>query len=164
MWIWIAIGAGVPIASALLGGLILVLVLRTGYAPGVAAVRRFHRRFTNRQVLKTAGQPGASAAVIRHTGRSSGKLYETPIGVAEAGADFIVALPYGPRTDWLANLLAAGSAEVVHEGDTYRVSEPELVTTASVSRYQSAGERLTLRLFGVDEVLRVRKEQIGESA
>ncbi|WP_067537183.1 hypothetical protein [Nocardia crassostreae] len=162
MWIWIAIGAGVPVVFAAAAGLLLVVVLRTRYGPGLARVRRFHRRFTNRLAMKTAGRAGAGASVIRHTGRSSGTVYETPVGIIEAGDDFLISLPYGPRTDWLAILAAAGSAEVRHEGARYRVSEPELVPAASVSRYQSRSERIGLRLFGVDEVLRLRKTAIEQ--
>ncbi|MFC9997392.1 nitroreductase/quinone reductase family protein [Nocardia sp. NPDC127526] len=160
MWIWIAIGAGTPVCLALAAGVFLVVVMRTGYGPGLTAVRRFNRWFTNPRALKAAGRPGAGASVIRHTGRSSGKVYETPVGITEAGDDFLISLPYGPRTDWLANLAAAGTAEVIHEGGVYRVSEPELVPAASVARYQSRSERLGLWLFGVDEVLRLRRTAI----
>lgn len=159
MWIWIAIGAGIPAGLTLAAGLFLVVMLRTGYGPGVAVIRRFNRRFTNRNVMKTAGQPG-SASVVRHTGRSSGKAYETPVGITEAGDDFLISLPYGTSPDWLKNVMAAGSAEVVHAGDSYRVTEPELVAPASVARFQSRAERLGLWIFGVDAVLRLRKQRV----
>ncbi|MBF6183016.1 nitroreductase family deazaflavin-dependent oxidoreductase [Nocardia otitidiscaviarum] len=161
MWIWIAIAAGTPVGLGLLWMLFVLVALRSGYRPAVAAVRRFNRRVTNPRVLRTAGEPGASAALIRHTGRKSGKPYRTPIGIIEAGDDFLVSLPYGTSPDWLANLRAAGTAEVVHEGDTYRVTEPELVPAASVARFQSKSERVLLRVFGVDEVLRLRRSLIA---
>ncbi|MEV0029600.1 nitroreductase/quinone reductase family protein [Nocardia sp. NPDC050793] len=157
MWIWMAIVAAVPVGLMLIAGLFLLVVLRTGYGPGVTVVRRFNRRFTNRRVMKTAGTPGAPASVIRHTGRISGTVYETPIGITEAGDDFLVSLPYGTDPDWLKNFVASGTAEVVHEGTTYRVVEPELVPAASVAAQQSPAERFGLWLFGVDEVLRMRK-------
>lgn len=157
MWIWIAIGAGVPVGLMLIVGAFLLVVLRTGYGPGVAVIRRFNRRFTNPRVMKTAGTPGAAASVIRHTGRFSGTVYETPIGITEAGDDLLVSLPYGTDPDWLKNLMSAGTAEVIHEGITYRVVEPELVPAASVAAQQSPAERFGLWLFGADEVLRMRK-------
>ncbi|MGK8552939.1 nitroreductase/quinone reductase family protein [Nocardia gipuzkoensis] len=160
MWIWIAIGAGTPMALALAWCLFLVVVIRTGYAPGLAVVRRFNRRFTNPRAMKTAGRPGANASVVRHTGRSSGNAYETPVGITEAGDHFLISLPYGTTPDWLRNVVAAGSAEVIHEGVSYRVTEPELVAASSVARDQSASERFLLRFFGVEKVLRLRKTQI----
>ncbi|MFI6869903.1 nitroreductase family deazaflavin-dependent oxidoreductase [Nocardia sp. NPDC050406] len=157
---WILLAIGTPVGLVLGWFCFLVVVMRLGYAPGIAAVRRFNRRFTNRRVIKTAGQPGASASVIRHIGRSSGTPYATPVGVTEAEGDFLISLPYGTSPDWLRNVRAAGTAEVVHEGRSYRVSEPELVSAASVARYQSRSERLGLWLFGVDHVLRLRAAAI----
>ncbi|MFC9895104.1 nitroreductase/quinone reductase family protein [Nocardia sp. NPDC127579] len=155
MWIWIAFLLGTPVGLALAGFLFLLLSMRTGYRPGLTAVRRFNRRFTNRQNMKTAGRVGANASVIRHVGRVSGKPYETPIGIAEADGDFLTLLPYGTSADWLRNVLAAGSAEVVHEGVTYRVDGPEVVAWHAVAQHLSAGERLAGRIFGVEHVLRL---------
>ncbi|MEV6322380.1 nitroreductase/quinone reductase family protein [Nocardia sp. NPDC051787] len=160
MWIWIAIGVGMPAGLALVCGLFLLVVMRTGYAPGLAVVRRFNRRVTNPRAMKTAGRPGANASVVRHTGRSSGNAYETPVGITETGDHFLISLPYGTTPDWLRNVVAAGSAEVIHEGASYRVTEPELVPAASVAQDQSKSERFGLWLFGVDQVLRLRKTRI----
>ncbi|NNH68813.1 nitroreductase family deazaflavin-dependent oxidoreductase [Nocardia uniformis] len=136
--------------------------MRTGSARGLGVVRRFNRRVTNRRVMKTAGRPGATASVIRHVGRSSGKAYETPVGITEAGDSFLISLPYGTNPDWLRNVLAAGAAEAVHEGRSYRVTEPELVAAASVARQQSRSERLGQWLFGVDTVLRLRQAALEQ--
>ncbi|MFF2549670.1 nitroreductase/quinone reductase family protein [Nocardia sp. NPDC058058] len=153
----IAIGVGTPVGLALGALFLLLAVMRTGYEPGLALVRRFNRRVTNPRVMKTAGQRGADASVVRHIGRSSGRQYATPVGITEAGQDFLISLPYGTTPDWLENVLAAGTAEVVHEGASYRITAPELVPAASVARYQSRSERWGLRLFGVDQVLRLRR-------
>ncbi|MBL1079385.1 nitroreductase family deazaflavin-dependent oxidoreductase [Nocardia sp. 2] len=161
MWIWIAVIVGTPLGAGLAWMLFLMVVMRAGYAPGIAVVRRFNRNVTNRRVLKTAGQPGAAASVIRHVGRSSGKAYATPVGITEAGEDFLISLPYGTDPDWLRNVRAAGTAKVTHEGITYLVSEPELVDTASVARYQSLSERIGWWVFGVDHVLRLRRTPVA---
>src|SRR5262245_30274984 len=79
-------------------------------------VRRFNRDVTNRRVLRSAGSPGAQTGVIRHLGRVSGREYRTPVGPFTVGDDFVIALPYGANTDWVRNVLAAGSATLVHEG------------------------------------------------
>ncbi|MEV6275125.1 nitroreductase family deazaflavin-dependent oxidoreductase [Nocardia sp. NPDC051832] len=156
MWIWIVVVLAAPLGVILAGVLFVLVSIRTGFAPGLTAVRRFNRRFTNRHNMKTAGQPGATASVIRHTGRSSGKSYETPIGITEAGDRFVILLPYGTNPDWLKNVLAAGTAEVVHEGVTYRANEPEVVSTASIAADLSRTDRLAKVFFGVDAALRLR--------
>jgi hypothetical protein len=72
------------------------------------------------------------------------------------GDDFVIALPYGPGADWVSNVLAAGSATLIHEGRTVPVDQPELVPTADVVENLPSSEQRTLRLFGVDQCLRVR--------
>ena len=65
------------------------------------AIRRLNRSFTNPKQLQTAGQPGAYASVVHHTGRRSGADYRTPVVVQPAGDELFVALPYGPGADWV---------------------------------------------------------------
>lgn len=157
IWRWTAIGGGGLVAVALALWLFLLVTIRTGYGPGLAAIRRLNRRFTNRRVMKTAGRPGVSASVIRHVGRTSGNPYETPVGVIDTGDDVLITLPYGTTTDWFKNVKAEGSAEVVHKGRTFLVEHPEVVAAADVASHHSRRERLVQRLYGVDLVLRLRK-------
>jgi hypothetical protein len=121
-------------------------------------VRRFNRAIINPRVLRSAGTPGATASVVRHAGRVSGRTYETPVGPFGLGdnGDFVIALPYGPGTDWVRNVMASGSATLVHEGRTVAVGEPEVVPIAEVIRELPPSEQRTLRLFRVNQCLRVR--------
>ena len=115
------------------------------------------RRFLNRQQMRSAGRPGAYASVIRHRGRRSGRTYETPVGVTRAmDGGFLIALPYGPRTQWLRNVLATGSATIVHEGHAYQVDRPEVVRLEDVTTSFSSSDQRSFRLFAVDEGLKLR--------
>ena len=69
----------------------------------------------------------------------------------------MIALPYGSGTDWLKNVMASGSATIVHEGGTYRVDQPELVPAAMAAPFMGAKEQRELRRFGIDQCLRVRR-------
>ena len=40
----------------------------------------------------------------------------------------MIALPYGPGANWVRNVLASGSATIVHEGQTLDVDRPEIVS------------------------------------
>jgi hypothetical protein len=148
------------VATALLAVAALAAVFLVGMrtkSPAVTdRVRRFNRAVTNPRVLRTAGKPGASASVIRHVGRVSGRSYETPVGPIAVGDDFVIALPYGPRTDWARNVLTHGSATLVHEGRAVPVDQPEVVPTALLVDDLPPSEQRTLRLFGVAECLRIR--------
>src|SRR5262249_55894838 len=50
--------------------------------------------------------------VIVHRGRRSGHCYQTPVNVFSAGDGYVIALTYGPDTDWVKNVLAAGGCEL----------------------------------------------------
>ncbi|MFP4512159.1 MAG: nitroreductase family deazaflavin-dependent oxidoreductase [Acidimicrobiales bacterium] len=148
--------AGLAAVSATVG-VVFLLGMRANAPAVVDRVRRFNRAFTNPRVLRTAGAPSASASLIRHVGRSTGRSYETPIGAIPTDDGFVVALPYGSRADWLKNVLAGGSATIVHEGTTYRVDAPVVVRTADLASQLPAGEAALLRLFNVDQCLRLRR-------
>jgi len=65
--------------------------------------------------------------VVVHRGRSSGKAYRTPVNVfPRPGGRFIVALTYGPDTDWVKNVLAAGGCELLTGGRQIELTAPRL--------------------------------------
>ncbi len=63
------------LAALFLGG------MRAKWPPVVDAIRRLNIRVLNPRQMDTAGEPGAFAGVLRHTGRTSGTVYETPLGI-----------------------------------------------------------------------------------
>ena len=128
--------------------------------PLLDAVRWFNRTFTNRLQRPFAGKPGAYASVIRHQGRRSGRSYETPIVPFATDDGFIVSLPYGPTADWVQNVLALGSAVLIHEGRTLTVDRPEVVPVAQVEDLFPPSEQRTHRLFRIEHCLRLRRVQV----
>jgi deazaflavin-dependent oxidoreductase (nitroreductase family) len=142
---------------------VFLLGMRSKSPAVVDRVRRFNRAVTNPRVLRSAGSPGASAGVIRHVGRVSGRSLETPVGPFAVGDDFVIALPYGPGADWVRNVLANGSATIVHEGRTVPVHRPEVIQTADVARDLPSSEQRTLRVFHVDHCLRVRRDPVADT-
>jgi len=155
----------VGLALALVAiGIVFMVGMRTKSPPVLNAVRRVNRAFTNPRAMKKAGTPGAYASVIRHVGRTTGRPYETPVGAFETDDGFVIALPYGSDADWLKNVLASGSATIVDEGNTYRVDQPELVPTAVAAPHLPPKEQRNLRLFRVDQCLRVRRVEPDEAS
>lgn len=154
--------------ATLVVGLVIVLVaigivfffgMRTKTPLVLNAVRRFNRAIGNPHQMKTAGTPGAYASVIRNVGRTTGRSYETPVVAFASDDGFVIALPYGPGTDWLKNVLASGSATIVNEGDTWLIDQPQIVPTAMAAPYLPAKEQRGLRRFAVDQCLRVRRAE-----
>ena len=70
------------------------------------------------------------------------------MGAVAIDDGFVIALPYGPNTDWLKNVLASGSATIVDEGNTYDVDRPEVVPMAEADRYFSPGSACPWRVPG----------------
>ena len=107
--------------------------------------------------MESAGQPGAYASIVRHIGRTSGTSYDNPVQAFPTEDGFVIGLPYGTRADWVKNVLAAGSATITHEGETYEVDQPHVVPYETVVSYFSPETRRSHRLFGTDQCLRVRR-------
>jgi deazaflavin-dependent oxidoreductase (nitroreductase family) len=156
-----AVGLGLAAigAVAALGGVYFV-GMRTKNRWVQGAVIAFTKRVVNPRMLPAAGTPGAYAALIRHIGRASGRPYATPVGAVPVDGGFVVSLPYGRRPNWLRNVLAAGGATLVHGGVEYRVDRPEVVPLEPFARSFDPSDQKLHRLFGMDEVLRLR---LGES-
>lgn len=143
-------------------GAVLVLALlwlrgmRDKGSAVVRVQRRFNRDHVNPRQRGTAGTPGATTALVRHTGRRSGRTYETPVGVVPTADGFVVGMVYGSGTDWVRNLLAGGPAVVVHDGSEHPVLAADVVPVDVVADAFTAGQRWVMRVFGVREVLAIR--------
>ncbi len=155
----LSVGAVVGIAVVLLS--VLVAGMRWKLPPVIDAVRRMNRSLTNPRVMRTAGSSGTQTSVIRHVGRTSGRSYETPVDVIATADGFLIALPYGTRADWVRNVLAAGSATIVSQGDSVDVDAPIIAATAEVAGQLPARTIRTLRLFGVTECLHLQRSTDG---
>ena len=144
------------VLTAIAIGVVFVAGMRAKAAPVQDAVRRVNRAVTNPRQMTTAGTVGSYASVVRHVGRRSGTAYETPVVAYPTGDGFAIVLPYGRSADWMKNVLAAGSAGIVHEGEAHAVERPEIVPIAQISAHIPDREQRTVRMFNVDEALRVR--------
>lgn len=157
MWRQITLGAG-GLVVALIGlWMLFSVALRTKFRPVLNGIRRMNRAVINPRTMRTAGQPGAYASVVRHVGRTSGTAYETPVVARRTDDGFAIVLPYGSHADWLKNVMTAGRAVVVHEGHTHRVVHPEVHPVAATAPYISAKERRNNRLYGIRDVLVLRR-------
>src|SRR3990172_3969633 len=67
--------------------------------------------------------------IVRHVGRKSGRLYETPIIVSPVEDGFVIELTYGYGVDWHKNVLAAGGCTLLWHGKEYVVDRIEPLDT-----------------------------------
>jgi deazaflavin-dependent oxidoreductase (nitroreductase family) len=146
-------------AALFLGSLVFlaayVLGIRTKHPLILGTIRKTNRTLFNPLQLKSAGNPGSYASVVRHEGRKTGRTYETPVVAIPTEDGFVIALPYGSKADWVKNVLAGGRATIVHDGSAYRVEKPELVAMADAADSFPLPNQRIQRSFGVDQCLRV---------
>lgn len=90
------------------------------------SVALFNRRVTNR-VLGPVAARLPWFGIVHHVGRKSGREYETPVNIFRVPDGYAVALTYGPNSDWVRNVLAAGGCEIAIGGVHHRLDSPKLV-------------------------------------
>src|SRR5690606_31834959 len=89
------------------------------------SVARLNRRFLNRVVIRLAPfLPGLG--VFHHRGRRTGRRYAIPINVFPRGDRYVFALTYGPGTDWLRNVQAAGRCTLLTRGTVVPLHRPRV--------------------------------------
>jgi deazaflavin-dependent oxidoreductase (nitroreductase family) len=149
--------AALLVAGLLAVAAVTVLGVRNKWGFVLRLLFGLQRSLMNPSNMKTAGRKGATYSVVRHRGRTSGREYETPVGVVETDEGFLIALPYGQQSNWVRNVLAQGSAEIVHQGRTRSADRPEIVAMRDVVDLFPASDRGAFRVFGVRSCLRLRE-------
>ena len=100
----------------------IVRIVRHDHGVGTKILKRY-----NALVLPTAGRRISAYAVLRHTGRRSGRTYLTPVGAYPFADGFVMGLTYGPTVDWCRNVLASDHAVLRWRGKDYALERPELI-------------------------------------
>ena len=117
-------------------------------------VRQWNKAGLNRVTRHIATwMPGLG--VVVHRGRRSGRLYQTPVSVFAAEDGYVLALTYGPDTDWVKNVLAAGGCELRTRGDTIELVSPRLFHDET-RRGIRPFERQVLRVLSVADFLSLK--------
>ena len=121
--------------------------------PAPRRIARFNKHFTNRLSLKVAGHlPGF--AIVSHVGRKSGRPYRTPVNAFRTDRGYIIALTYGAQSDWVKNVLAAGSCELLTRGRRVLLFDPIIVTDESKA-WAPPPVRLILGLIDAPQYMRL---------
>ncbi len=97
----------------------------------------------------------AGFATLAHVGRSSGRIYHTPLNVFFDDERVAFALTYGADVHWVQNVVAAGGCIIETRGRDVALTQPEVIVDPS-RRLVPPPVRLILRLIRVDEFLTMR--------
>jgi deazaflavin-dependent oxidoreductase (nitroreductase family) len=118
-------------------------------------IRPFVNRYLNRLTRPLAGRlPGF--AILTHRGRTSGRTYQTPVNVFRRGDEYFFFLTYGSDSQWVKNVLAAGSCSIETRRRVVELVEPELVTDPELRPAPAPVRLIEQRIAGVTEYLRMR--------
>jgi len=106
------------------------------------SLARFNKKVTNRIQSRWAGQLRPWIILV-HTGRSSGRVYRTPLIAFKRGDLLMIGILYGEQSNWVRNVLAADGAEVIRAGERYRLRNPRVENPAGRDELSAIG-----RLYG----------------
>lgn len=115
------------------------------------AIASFNRKVTNRVTAPFASHlPGF--AIVVHRGRTSGRVYRTPVNVFRRNGDYVFVMTYGPGVDWVRNVEAAGECDIKTRGRLVHLVHPRRFRD-SAREAVPGPVRIVLRLLDVDEFL-----------
>lgn len=120
------------------------------------ALGRFNSKVTNK-VARPVAAWAPFLGVLHHTGRKSHRPYETPVNVFVDGDRYLIALTYGPGTDWCRNILAAGGCRFTSRGSTVFLTDPQVVDRSDESGALPGVVNRMLDVIGVDQLLVLRR-------
>ena len=95
--------------------------------------------------------------ILRHTGRTSGKPYATPIVALPTPDGFIIPLPFGDATQWAKNLFAASGGSIRHAGREHRIAEPKIIDSVAAAPHLPGFVRFMAGRIGLRHWVLVRR-------
>ena len=98
--------------------------------------------------------------VVVHRGRRTRRVYQTPVNVFATEDGYFLALPYGPDTDWVKNVPAAGWCELMTRGRVISLTSPRLFHDETRRDIRPL-ERQVLRIISVADFLSL---EVGPAA
>lgn len=115
------------------------------------------QRRLNPLTLRLAREGRGPFSLVRHIGRKSGRVFETPVILADVPGGFVAELTYGPAVNWYRNLVAGGGM-VLHRGRWYRILSVEPFPADRGRRAFGPGARVVLTLLRRREFRLLRAE------
>jgi deazaflavin-dependent oxidoreductase (nitroreductase family) len=112
----------------------------------------------NPLALRSARRGRGRFAIVRHVGRKTGTVYETPLILATVPEGFVCELTYGDDVAWYKNVVAAGGCTIVQGGtETHVVAIEPMTAEAGLAAY-GPPESVVLRLLRRREFRLLRVE------
>ncbi|MCP3975678.1 MAG: nitroreductase family deazaflavin-dependent oxidoreductase [bacterium] len=85
---------------------------------------RVNKRTFNKMEIKKGVRP-----TLTHVGRKSGMEYKVPLDAHAVAGGYIFILMYGADSDWVRNILVAGTARLTIDGKEIDLVSPRVINT-----------------------------------
>ncbi len=128
------------------------------------ATSRFKRGFlwllkhsVNRVATRVAETGRGPFSLVRHVGRKTGKVYETPLILAEVPDGFVAELTYGEDVAWYRNAMAAGGCVLIVNGREHRIDAIEPYPTQAGLRAFGRARGMVLKALHRSEFRLLRE-------
>ncbi len=109
----------------------------------------------NKRVFNPRAIASGKWPVLTHTGRTSGTVYRTPMDAHPVDGGYLFVLVYGPDSDWVQNVLAAGQASLRVEGRDVDLTAPRLIGEAEAFGTLPEGVARPPKLLRITNFLRM---------
>lgn len=116
-------------------------------------VAQLNKRVFNPMEIRRGRRP-----VLVHVGRTSGVTHATPLDAHPVEDGFLFFAMYGAaRTDWIKNVMAAGSAVLRLAAEEIPLTSPELIDERAARTILPASTKLPASLLNVTEYLHMKR-------
>jgi deazaflavin-dependent oxidoreductase (nitroreductase family) len=122
----------------------------------------FYRTYYNPTVRRLAARL-PTMGVMHHTGRRSGREYRTVLNVFRHRFGYVIAIAYGRESDWVRNVMAKGSCDVVTMGRRVHLVHPRIVVDET-RRLLPLPWRPVLKLLKVKDFLLLELDTPSKAA
>jgi deazaflavin-dependent oxidoreductase (nitroreductase family) len=95
--------------------------------------------------------------VVEHVGRKSGRAYEVPVALIVAPDQFVICLPFGRKTNWAQNVIAAAGCDIRWKGGVHHVTEPRIVGRDVAMPLANWFEQVMIPPLGFEDFLLLRR-------
>lgn len=109
----------------------------------------------NKRVFNPRAVASGKWPVLIHRGRVSGTDHHTPLDAHPVDGGYLFVPVYGPDSDWVRNVLAAGDARLRVDGGEVRLTSPRLIGADEAARALSDRSVLPPKPLRIREFLRM---------
>ena len=113
-------------------------------------IGKVNKRVFNPREIKNGERP-----VLTHVGRSSGTVYRTPLDAHPVDGGYIFIVMYGSESDWVKNIMAAGTVTLTVAGDEIDLTSPRLISKDEAFQVLAETTKAPPEILKVTEYLRM---------